>query len=161
MKLITVTQQLVSNLFMAEVFTVVNIGIYCLFSVNSAPTVLNCWYESNGIFLYIRVRFVFVCIFFPPPPGMRCQSHLNYNCHLLKKKMASVVTRATERCNRAGSEPLSLPCRRMPVRGKTHGQNFVYLLIWVTSRSCHGYGIQSYFLCVAVLVLSLWVTLCN
>lgn len=31
--------------------------------VNSAPTILNCWYDSNGIFLYICVR----CICLPRP----------------------------------------------------------------------------------------------
>lgn len=30
-------------------------------SVNSAPTVLNCWYESNGIFLYLCTFFLFFC----------------------------------------------------------------------------------------------------
>jgi len=64
----------------------VNIGTYCLFSVNSAPTVLNCWYESNGIFLYICVRFCFYLYFPPFLPGMRCQSRLNYSCHRIFQK---------------------------------------------------------------------------
>lgn len=43
------------------------------FSVNSAPTILNCWYNSNGIFLYICVRFVLVFAR-PAPPSFlaRC-----------------------------------------------------------------------------------------
>ena len=114
---------------MWTVFIVVNIGIYCLFSVNSAPTVLNCSYESNGIF------FIYLCkvCFFPAPSGMCCQSRLNYICHGSFQKETRWLLLWLKEFGDVDLLQMSTGRKKLPC-----GHNSVYLRL--TSCSCHGYS---------------------
>lgn len=121
------------------------------FSVNSAPTVFTCWYESNGIFLYICVRFVSVCDFAHSLwHALHCQSHLNCTCRKSPQKKTRWRLADWLRFDRlvfTGSHVSSKMCFGLPCNGRLqegfqkrnvvalHCRLVLTLYLWLTSGS--------------------------